>query len=190
MVLSKRERYIGLATAVVVGILVLDQFILTPQLRRKEVLDARIADANQELLRANQLFAKARAANRDWRQMSGTALERSASDAESRVLNNVRQWAQDEGMNLASVKPERTERDRDFDKTSFRATGTGSMQQIGRFLYRLETASMPVRVTDLLLSTRREGTDDLSMTLGIATISLAPEPERGAAAAAREGSAR
>jgi Tfp pilus assembly protein PilO len=177
VVLSKRERYIAIATALVVGILVLDQFILSPLMAQKEIVDVRIAEAQQQLANANQLFAKARSANRNWREMSGT-VERSASDAESRVLNNVRQWAQDEGMNLASVKPERTERDKDFDRITFRATGTGGMQQIGRFLYRIETASMPVRVTDLLLSTRKEGTDDLAITVGIATISLAPEPER------------
>ena len=79
-------------------------------------------------------------------------------------------------MTLSSLKPERTEKEKDFFKITFRATGGGSMAQVGRFLWRIETAQVPVRVTDVTITSRKPGTDDLAVQLGIATSYLAPEP--------------
>ncbi|MEA2710209.1 MAG: hypothetical protein QOF78_2810 [Phycisphaerales bacterium] len=179
MVLTKRERYVGFATAAVVAVLVLDQFVVGPAMTRMEELDAKIALAQQQHLGAQQLFTSSRNANRVWKEIAGDAVLRGGGDdPESRVLNSVREWAQDEGMRLPSVIPQPVQQEKGFNKSVFRATGSGNMSQIARFLYRVQTASMPVRITDLQINSAKEGTDDLSVNFGIATISPAAEPER------------
>ena len=182
MVLTKRERYIGIATVAVLAILVLDQFILDPAKRKMEELDAKIAQAQQEHLNAQQLFNNARRANRDWKTIAGDAMTRDTGDPESRVLSSVREWAQDEGMRLPSVIPQPAQVEKGFNKIVFRATGSGNLNQVGRFLYRVQTASMPLRITDLQI-TSKDGTDELSVNFGIATISPAPEANRPPGAA-------
>ena len=52
------------------------------------------------------------------------------------------------------------------------------MSQVGRFLYRIQTATVPVRITDLTINSRKEGTDDLAVQLGIATIYLPPDTDK------------
>jgi hypothetical protein len=52
-------------------------------------------------------------------------------------------------------------------------------------------ATIPVRITDMTITSKKEGTDDLSLQLGIATIYLTGEAEKkdnkpAAASAARE----
>ena len=47
MVMSKRERYIGLVTIAVLAILVLDKFIVGPSMERMAQLDADIAKKQQ-----------------------------------------------------------------------------------------------------------------------------------------------
>ena len=192
MVMSKRERYIALVTVAVLAILVLDKFIVTPATDRMAQLDADIAKAQQEMLSAQQLFASSNKANRSWARVS-VDMSRDGADVESRVLNSVREWAQDEGMRLPSVIPQPTQTEQGFNKSVLRATGSGSLNQIGRFLYRIQTTSMPIRITDMQLSAVKEGTDELSLNVGIATISpvetkqpagAAPAPN--AAAAAKE----
>lgn len=192
MVMSKRERYIGLVTIAVLAILVLDQFIVGPSMERMAQLDADIAKKQQEMLSAQQLFTASNKANRSWAKMSGD-MARGGADVESRVLNSVREWAQDEGMRLPSVIPQPTQIEQGFSKSVLRATGSGSLNQIGRFLYRIQTTSMPIRITDMQLNAVKEGTDELSLNVGIATISpsetkqpagAAPAPN--AAAAAKE----
>ena len=180
MVLSKRERYVGIVTAAVLSILVLDRLILRRCWRAKSGSTPTIAVAEQERAKADQLFMKRNKANRSWRD---DVRHRIAGQRRRRRREPDPQQCPAVGAGRGhepgeSSSRERTERDKEFDKITFRATGTGSMSQIGRFLYRIESASMPVRITDVLLSTRREGTDDLSITVGIATISLVPEAER------------
>ncbi len=170
MTMSRRERYIAIAAAVVVGLLVLDQAALSPLLARLTEADAAIDHYQQDLARAEGLFDNRTHAQRAWRDMTGGTLLRDAPDAESQVLNRAREWAQSAGLALSSLKPERTEKERDFQKITIRATGTGTMAQIARFLYAAQTASIPLRVTDLQITARRDGQDDLALNVGLATI--------------------
>ena len=55
------------------------------------------------------------------------------------------------------------------------------MQAVARFLYAMEMAEIPLRVVDVTVTSRREGTDDLNVQVGLATIYLPPE-EPGATA--------
>ena len=50
--------------------------------------------------------------------------------AESQILNSVREWAQDAGMALPNITPERT-KEKDFGKIVVRASGTGGISQVG-----------------------------------------------------------
>jgi hypothetical protein len=186
MVLTKRERYVGIVTVAVLSILVLDQFIVSPAMERIDKLNADIARADQELRNAQQLFTSSRRANRDWKVIAGDAMAHGGGDPESRVLNSVREWAQDEGMRLPSVIPQPAQVEKGFNKTVFRATGSGNLSQVGRFLHRVQTASMPLRITDLQI-TSKDGTDELSVNFGIATISPAPEANRPPGAAPSAG---
>lgn len=175
MTLNKRERLIGIAAGAVVGLLLLDQVLVTPLLARWRDADDRIELATAQRSSADDLIFTSERANRQWARVIGGQLQHDASEAESQVLNSVREWAQEAGMSLSSLKPERTEKEKDFYKITFRATGGGGMSQIGRFLYRIETATVPVRVTDVTITSRKPGTDELGIQLGIATSYLAPE---------------
>jgi len=55
MVLSKREKYIGLATAAAVALLALDSFALTPYVARRDAIAAGRADAVRQLSDAASL---------------------------------------------------------------------------------------------------------------------------------------
>jgi hypothetical protein len=182
MILSKRERYIGIATAAVVALLALDRFVFTPLMERRTRVQNDITLAQLELDRATLLFNNSRTVNKRWGEMLDGGLKTDASPAESQVLQAVQEWAREAGLNM-SLKRERTDKANQFQQITLRAAANGNMSAVSRFLYRLQTARIPVRVTDILLSsTRKEGTDDLSLTLGISTIYLAPqEPRKGEA---------
>ena len=90
----------------------------------------------------NVLFDTSRRARRQWSQMVSGGLRKDASAAESLVLNSVREWAQEAGMNLSQLNPGPTETEKGFYRITLRAKGSGKMSDIGRFLYRIETASV------------------------------------------------
>jgi hypothetical protein len=182
--MSKRERYIGIATIAVVGILALDRLVVTPLIDRKSDLDTRLSSARDDMDAANRLFATSRRLQRDWRDMTGAALRNpndhklksTESDAESQILNSIGEWAQYSGFNVQTTKRERTEKEKDFVKLTYRVTATATMRQVGEFLWRIQTTPVPVRVTDIQMNSRKDGTDDLAVQLGIATIYLPPPP--------------
>ena len=177
MVLSKRERYIVAATLIVLAILALDRFVLTPAQARKAAMEAQTQQALTEIERARVLFARRKKLAPTWRGLLDAGLKSGPAEAESRVLHAVRDWSQEARLSLSSLRPERMADKGELREISFRASGTGPMSAVAGFLWRLENASFPIRVTELQLGTRKEGADDLSLQLRISALCQAPGTE-------------
>src|SRR4051812_21991345 len=195
MILSKRERYIVIGTVVVVGVLALDRLFLTPLIERRQETNANILLESERAEKATAMVSNRSRVSRKWNELSGSSLKIDGANAESQIIRAVNDWAQDAGLNVSSVKPERAEKEKikdketQFMKITFRANATGNMAAVSRFLYRLQTSKVPIRVTDLSINTRRDGVDDLSLDLGISTIYLPPEPVKNDAASGKQPSA-
>jgi len=185
MILSKRERYIVIGTVVVVGVLALDRLFLTPLIEQRQETNANIRLESERMEKATALVTNRSRVSRKWNDLSASTLKMDGANAESQIIRAVNDWAQDAGLNVSSVKPERAEREKlkdketQFMKITFRANATGNMAAISKFLYRLQTSRVPIRVTDLSITTRRDGVDDLSLDLGISTIYQTPESTKG-----------
>jgi hypothetical protein len=176
--MSQRERYIVIGTVAVVALLALDRLAFTPLLERYKALDQDIQDKQAEVDRNDQLFKRASQDNRKWKEMTAGALKRDASTTESQLIDSIGQWAQDARMSV-SYKPERTEKKREFVVVTYRATCNGSMSQLRTFLLHVQRATIPIRLVDLQVSSRPEGTDNLQISMGISTAYLAPETDKG-----------
>jgi hypothetical protein len=196
LVLSKRERLIAFTTLGAIGLLALDRFLVEPLLAANTDLSTQIDGSRQRLEDADKKLKLRRNRARIWAQMQNEGLRRKdIAEAESQMMNNIRDWAQESGMNLVSVKPERTEtvsikpdtddpnekEKKSFTKSTLRVNGTGGMAQISRFLWHVESAQMPTCIVDLQISTRKEATDDLSLQMGVSTVCLIPDTEKDAA---------
>ena len=172
--MSPRERKIAIVTSLVIGALALDRVFISPLWARQAAAQQRVADATEALGEANNLYDNELRARRRWKQMAGETLAHAAPQAEGQVLNSVRDWAQRAGVSLTSLKPERTEQRHGFGVITIRAVGTGRMQAVSRLLYAIETGDVPLRVTDVSVAARREGADELTVQVGLATIYLPP----------------
>lgn len=180
MKLSKRERYIGIATGSVLGLLVLDSLIITPWMETRADLARRLEAAREEMTRAEQTFTNLRRANRRWAELAGETLPSDASTAEGQLLNALGDWAEDSGLSVSAVRPDRTGGSNGFGRVTLRASGTGRMRQVTEFLWNVEAADVPVRMEELQVATRKPGEDDLSLQFTLATIYLQPDAEEGA----------
>ncbi len=179
MVLSKRERLVAILAVTAVLVLAIDHFILSPLMAQKDELDVKIAAKRDEVDRTTQLFRRRKEASVQWNAMTQGGLHKDANEADTQLQHSLNDWAQEAGMSLTQVKTERTEKEKDFYRITMRAQGTGGMKQIGQFLWRVQTATGPVKITEVLINMRaKEGTDDLSLSLGVSTISLIPDSEK------------
>jgi Tfp pilus assembly protein PilO len=172
MILSKRERLIILVTAIVLALLALDRYAITPLLDYRAAIETQKQRAATEMQRATALMAHKRRIDPKWRETMAAGLKRDPAEAESQILHAVRDWSAETGLKLASLKPERLPGKKSLQEISFQAVGTGSMDAVARFLWRIETAEVPIRVKELQLGARKEGTDDLTLQLRLSTLYL------------------
>lgn len=100
----------------------------------------------------------------------GLQSNRPSGAAESQVLHALGRWAGETGLGLVSLQPERLTEETLLPEIEFRASGTGSMATVSRFLWRLETAEIPLRIKGLQLTSRKDGQDDLSLQLTFSTL--------------------
>ena len=106
--------------------------------------------------------------------MLKSGLKSDAASAESAVLNALRDWAEESGLILSSLKPERSSKRGQLQEITFQAVCTGSMDGVSKFLWRVEDAALPIKISDLQLSARKEGSDDLTLQIRVAALCLAP----------------
>jgi hypothetical protein len=110
-----------------------------------------------------------------WNEITNDGLTGDQSKAETQALNNASDWAYAAGVNITALKSERTSEAGPFLIISFHVTGNASMSAIKRMLISFETAKIPVRVNDMQITPRKEGTDDLTIQLSLSTLCLKPD---------------
>ena len=165
MVLSSRERYIVIGSALVLGALGLDQFILNPLMdgwdqtqRQKQALQGEMTRARAALKNGHELAPK-------WRDMTAAGIKTDPAEAESQALHAIQTWAAESGVTLSMLKPDRMTEKTQLPAISFQAGAAGTMDAMGKWLWRMQYAKIPIRITELQLSSRKEGADDLTATL-------------------------
>ncbi|MGD1001549.1 MAG: hypothetical protein ABSA67_12730 [Candidatus Brocadiia bacterium] len=166
MVLSKRERTIALTTLAAVAILVLDQLVFEPVRAQFAQLSADDEHYTKMLTDANRLFMNRKATEARWNQMVADGLKSDAAEMEAALDRAVYEWAQASGLTLKSCTPERTMQ-KERPEVVLYVVGNGNMNAVAHFLYRAQTSRLPVQPEDLEIGSRREATDDLTLTLHI-----------------------
>ena len=177
MNLSKRERWAAYVTIAVVCVFVLDSYIVTPLLNRRAQTEADKQATLAKMDRTANLFARRKQMGPRWKQMLANGLTSQPSQAESQVLHAVRNWAQESGITLTSVKPEHAVGQGRLREILFLATGTGTMRAVARFLGQVEGTQLPLKVRELQLGSRKKGADDLSVQVRLSALYLSSEPE-------------
>ena len=184
MVLSRREQIIGLVTAGVLGLLALDHVALSPLLERRASAESNLRAAEADAMRADQLLQNAPRMLTRWKGMKDAGLKSDATESKSQALRKLLEWERESGITFTSLQPDRgdigataSRKNKDFQQITLRASGTGSMRQVSRFLWQVQTSEIPMRITDLQIDARKPGSDDLMITLAVSTLALAPAPE-------------
>lgn len=181
MVATKREKIIGLVTAGVIGLFALDRAVLTPLVDRRARVEAESETARVEMERAEQLFNNGPRMNQRWKDMVSAGLKPAVSEAEGQAMRALHNWAQDAGLKLTTLNPDRVEplkKQPEFQQVMLRAVGAGSMGTISRFLWRIQTAEIPMRVTTLEINAHKDGTDELVVNVSVSTLVLSPTPAK------------
>ena len=170
MVLSRRERFIVLGTALVLLGLAVDHFALSPLLEGRSAAEVRKWALQSELDRAAATMKQSQELAPRWREMVRAGMKADPADAEGQALRAIRDWAAESGVTLSLLKPDRLTEKTRLPEIAFQAAGTGSMDSVSRLLWRIQSAAVPIRITELQLTTRKEGAADLTVQLRLSTV--------------------
>jgi len=170
MAFTQREKIIIAATIAVLCLLVLDLYVLTPVLDEREAVGARKQRLLGRFAEATSLLERRRLLGRKWDQMLADGMKQDPVEAESQLLRSLRNWSDDAGVSLSSLRPERSGEKTELPEITVHAAATGSMWSVTRLLHRIETARIPVQVKMLQLGSRKDGADDLSLHLRVSTL--------------------
>lgn len=171
MVLSKRERIILIAAVVVVGALLGDRFVFTPVTDKLGQTEAQKRQLLARLNEAQNLFERRRLMERKWKTMLSDGLQ-SAGEAESGIARALDDWSEEAGLTLSSVKPERVASNRGLREMTFTVAGRGSLYAVTRFLWEVETTSLPIKVKDMQLGSSSESGESMSLQLRLSALYL------------------
>jgi hypothetical protein len=178
--LTQRERYIAIGMGAVLGLLALDYFALTPYLEERKHLQESIDQETTKLSDNIKLRGKYDASKKTWEQMVADGLKSDPSEASYQLVQSIRQWAAEAGLTPVSIKPDQqpVPDNKNYFRVSVRFTATGSQAAVARLLYRIKEAKVPLRVNDVQVTSRREGTDDLQFLMTVSTLTPVPEAEK------------
>ena len=187
MVISKRERYIAIGAVAAIALLALNSFALSPYLDKRNEIAVDLAKPNKELDRSDELFRHQRLLRPVWAKIKNAGLMTDSSDATIQARVSILDSAESAGLFVAGIRTEpRSSQEGQFQVTIFHLTVNGPLYAVSRLLWSTETAGIPLRVNEMQITPRKEGTDDLSVQLTISTISQVPQ---AAAPAAHPGAA-
>ena len=145
--IKEREKRIALIVGLLLAALALDRVFVSPLLARYSSAQERIELATQDLARAAQHFDNESRARRRASEMAGDTLMFDAPSAESQLLNSARQWAQESGVDLNSLKLDRAEIVQGFGKLTARAAARLNRGRHSAITAAL-LAAMPMRWAD------------------------------------------
>ena len=175
MILSKRERYLVIAAILGALIFLLDRYVATPLLDWRTELEAEEQSLVNELENVTHLFERRKLMEQRWKDMLASGLDKNVAKAESRVLHALQDWSKESGLALSALKPEGITQEGGIHEITFQAVGIGPMRSVARFMWLVEETSMPLKIKQMQLGSRKEGVDDLSLQLQVSVLCLPAE---------------
>lgn len=182
---SKRENTILLVTAVAVGLWALDFVVIGPLTASRDALLDRRARLDAEMQQAQKTKRASRDAAKQWRYFRAAGLGDASSATGGGLLNTLLEWSRDSSLPMQSLRPDRAGETQGLHELTFQAGADGSLGAMSRFLFRVESSTLPIRPRELQIAARAEGSDDLTMQVRLSTL----WEDRPAASAKTVGSA-
>jgi hypothetical protein len=180
MVLSQRERYIAIIAGSCLALVLLYTMMIGPYFTRRGEIAADIDKANVEQAQADALFRDQAKMRKIWKEMLAGGLSNTPSEADSQLQLALDKWAEECGVNVSSLQNQQSTPEGKFLQIRFHLTGTGPLATISNLLWRIETTSMPLRISEIQIVPRKEGVDDLQFQLVVSTLCKLPDSDKSA----------
>ncbi len=183
MEIKDRQKSLLIITGCALALLLGNSVILDPLTKSWDSRKKEIAALRQKVDHGNQLIKYQASIESRWRKMQANTLPNDQTAARSALLNAVDRWRQDSGLNIDQYAPQwKTEQDpdtrNDLTTLEFQTDASGNMRSVLRFLFDVESDPLGLRVDDLVISSRDNYGQQLSLGLHVSGLVLGPTQQQ------------
>lgn len=176
--MSQRERMIMILTVAVLGLWVADGLVFKPVMAELDSLAMEKQKLESDTSKARKVRQEKMHKSARWQAMLANGLMSNPSAAESQILRSIGEWADEARLNRVAVQTEPSREKTALRQMNVTASFTGRMEAVTRFMYLAESSQVPVRIKQVLIESKREGSDEVSLSLRLSTLYRAQD-ERG-----------
>ena len=185
--MNRRELILALAVAGLIVFFAVDRLVIAPLTEGYAAMNEQADQLQSDLTEAQVMVRSADKIEKRWRDYRKAGLASAIDAARIRVQVQVSAWSAETGLQVSTLSSGRVVPGDTYDRMTFALTGSGSLQQIRDFLYDLQSANFPLRVTDCTITRRSDESDTLSVTLQLSTIVQQTQSQSSGLASADRG---
>lgn len=170
-----RQRWLVIAAATVVGLLILDRLLLTPLTAHWDRRTAEIARLGKSLAGGRGIVERADRTHQLWNEIQAGALPFDPASAEQTLLSAFDQWGRTAGIELGSIKPQwKRGANPRYSTLECRIDASGTLATLTRFLYEVEKSPLALRIDSVELAARDDRGQKLSLGLLVSGLRFSP----------------
>ncbi len=173
--MSKRERLLAWAVALIVGFFVADRLLISPMqvylsdLREQaDTLEQQI-DEDMVLVDNRELILSR------WEERKLAGLWSSPASARLNVQGQVSRVAESSGLTLNNLSAGGNLSSPPFTEVRFSLTATGELSSVAKFLQKVQQAQIPLAVLSCDIARRDDSSNRLTLRLTVSTLVLSEE---------------
>jgi Tfp pilus assembly protein PilO len=177
MQIKNRQQLLTFGAILTVVILLGDRVIISPLTRAWKERTARVAKLTESIKQGAVLMERERIIHDRWHSMQTNALPNDTSKAENLVMNAIGRWELESGVRFNSLKPQPKRNADDYMTIECRIDATGTLESMTKFVYNLETDSLPIKVEELEVTSRDTAGQQISLIMRITGLLISPQDE-------------
>lgn len=162
---QNRKRLLVFLALGAFGILLADRWIIQPLSDLWAKRSERIQSLRQSITRGQSLLEREDVLARRWEDMRQSALPKDASDAEEKVEQATHRWINESGVTLSRIQPQWNPREELYRTYNCEANAEGNLESVFRFLYELETDSLPLYIEEVTIGSSDDKGEQLKLSL-------------------------
>jgi hypothetical protein len=194
VILSPKERNLAIGAGAGILLLIAYFYVIAPYIIERQQIEGDLQTARDAQASASQNLKLQKTMTPVWlnlKENGGLKVDPTLSSLQARYELN--DWADKSGVLLLDVgeKPADVGKftNAKFQQQVFNVTGTGSQWNIENFMWAIENAPIPLRLSEVQITPQKEDTNDLTVHLIVSALCLtsdtsAPASQPAAALAA------
>lgn len=172
---EKRKKMLLIVTAIMLGLKGFDYFLFTPMIAYYQETAETIKALEESLQKGKILMDREPFMRKTWADMHRDDLPENITEAEYLVIRPLDAWVTESGLQVISSKLQWNETGENYTTLECYVIAQGTLEQVTRFLYLLETHTLPLNVENLEISDMTGNGEQLRINLRFSGIRLLEE---------------